>query len=154
MMFSDPDLPEATVDVRARFKIPAVLLAILIILSCASTPDRVDPSWTEDLFFKQAQDAVELNRLEEALFYYEVFLVRYPEDYRRGIAAEYERAFLLYKMKEYQEALDGMVRVRDAYDTSPYAMIFPTRYRVLADTLIPDIQEEVDKSQRKFLGIF
>ena len=50
----------------------------LLLFSCSSVPQGVDQSWTEEMFFKQAQEAVDDDHLEEALFYYEVFLVRFP----------------------------------------------------------------------------
>ena len=46
--------------------------------------------------------------LEEALFYYEVFLVRFPESHARVVAAEYERAILHKKLGARDLAIMGI----------------------------------------------
>ncbi len=117
-------------------------IAVLSFLSfsCQSTPTAVNQNWSEEMFFKQAQEAVDNNQLSTALFYYEVFLVRYPENHARVIAAEYERAILYRKLGAEDLAVQGLKDVLDKYENSSYVILYPPRYKVLAEKVL-DIME-------------
>ncbi len=119
----------------------AALLALLF-SSCASSVERVNPQWTEEMFFKNAQEAMDEYRYETALFYYEVFLVRYPEKHQRVIAAEYERAFINYKIGNYNVATEDYKEIIRKYDESPYAMLFPPRFKQLSEIGLKNIEKE------------
>lgn len=110
--------------------------------SCASTQERLNPQWTEDVFFKNAQEAMDENRYKTAIYYYEVFLVRYPENHQRVIAAEYERAFINYKMGDYKEATRGYEEIILKYDESPYAMLYHPRFRQLSEIGLVNIEKK------------
>ncbi|QEN09495.1 hypothetical protein EXM22_16455 [Oceanispirochaeta crateris] len=131
-----------------RKKIIYTIILISVLLSCQSVPRGVDPTWSEEMFFKQAQEAVDNNKTATALFYYEVFLIRYPESHARVIAAEYERAILHKKMGAEDLAIQGLKKVLDQYETSSYVILFPPRYRVLAEKVLAELEgkpmEEVD----------
>jgi len=124
-----------------RVTIKAVLL-ILALSSCASTPDRVNPQWTPEMFFKNAQEAMDEYRYKTALLYYEVFLVRFPENMPRGIAAEYERAFINYKMDNYKESSDQYNEIIRKYNESPYAMLYPPRFKQLSEIGLKNIEKK------------
>jgi len=108
----------------------------------------VDNEWSEEMFFKQAQDAIDNSRPETALFYYEVFLVRYPEDHARVIAAEYERAILHKKLGAEDLAIQELKKVLYKYENSSYVILYPPRYKVLAEKVLAKLEgrpmEEVD----------
>jgi tetratricopeptide (TPR) repeat protein len=127
-----------------RYLLIYTLLAILFVLqvSCASTTGQLNPQWTEDVFFKNAQEAMDENRYETALFYYEVFLVRYPENHQKVIAAEYERAFINYKMGNYKEATRGYDEIILKYDESPYAMLYHPRFHQLSEIGLVNIEKQ------------
>lgn len=129
----------------SRRLIPVFTLVSLLVLmlgSCASSQLRVNPQWTEDMFFKNAQVAMDENRYKTAIYYYEVFLVRYPENHQRVIAAEYERAFINYKMGNYKEATFGYEEIILKYDESPYAMLYHPRFRQLCEIGLVNIEKK------------
>ena len=114
----------------------------LIAISCQTTPQRVDPEWTEDQFFKSAQDAIDEGELETALFYYEVFLVRYPEDHAKGIAAEYERALIHKKLGAEDLAVSEFEQILDKYKNSSYVILYPPRYKILSEKVLANLKGE------------
>jgi len=109
-------------------------------MSCESVPKSVDQSWTKEMFFKQAQEAVDNDQLSTALFYYEVFLVRFPEDHAKVIAAEYESAILQKKLGAEDLAINGLKRVLEKYETSTYVILYPPRYKVLAEKVLAELE--------------
>ena len=117
------------------------LLSILLV-SCASTPDRIDPQLTEAMFFKNAQMAMDENRYQIALHYYDVFRVRYPENHQQIIAANYEWAFINYKVGNYKEATKGYQDIIRKYDESPYAMLYHPRFRQLSEIGLTNIEKQ------------
>ena len=118
------------------------LLTLLLLFSCQTTPRSVDTAWTEDQFFKSAQDSIDEGNLEEALFYYEVFLVRYPEDHAKGIAAEYERALIHKKQGEDETAIREFEEILRKYETSTFVILYPPRYKILAEKVLADLKGE------------
>lgn len=109
-------------------------------LSCQSAPRSVNQGWSEEMFFKQAQQAIDNSQLTTALFYYEVFLVRFPENHAKVIAAEYERAILYKKLGAEDLAIQGLKKILDSYETSSYVILYPTRYKVLAEKVLAQLE--------------
>ena len=128
-----------------------LIIASLTFFSCQSTPESVEQDWTVDQFFKSAQNAIDEGNLKTALFYYEVFLVRYPEDYAKGIAAEYERALIHKKLGNEELAMAEFKEILNKYETSTFVILFPTRYKILTEKLLAMMEgaplPEVDPSK-------
>ena len=97
-----------------------ILIMTVLSVSCQSTPKSVSQDWSEEMFFKQAQQAIDNSQLSTALFYYEVFLVRFPESHARVIAAEYERAILHKKLGVEDLAIQELKRVLESYEKLKY----------------------------------
>jgi len=123
---------------RNNFFYTLILMALF--MSCESVPQSVDQTWTEEMFFKQAQEAVDNDLLSTALFYYEVFLVRFPEDHAKVIAAEYETAILHKKLGAEDLAITGLKKVIEKYETSTYVILYPPRYKVLAEKVLAELE--------------
>lgn len=140
----------STEHMNRIFQTAAAAVLALTAVSCASVPDKVNPLWSEEMFFKNAQDAVDEDRVKTALFYYEVYLVRYPENPSRGIAAEYSRSFLFYKMGKYEEAEAGFNAIIAKYDDSPYAMLYHPRFKILAEKGLDSIEKTQFTKNRLF----
>ena len=119
-----------------------ILVLMVLLFSCASTSSRINVQWTEEMFFKNAQMEMDEYRYKTALYYYEVFLVRYPENHQRVIAAEYERAFINFKMENYKEASQGYEAIILKYDESPYAMLYHPRFRQLSEIGLKNIEKK------------
>ncbi|MCG8451962.1 MAG: hypothetical protein MI717_02115 [Spirochaetales bacterium] len=120
------------------------LLALLatILVSCSSIPKEADTEWTQEMFFKNAQEAMDANDYKAALYYYGVFRVRYPEDQTRGIAAEYEQAFIRFKMRDYDAAESGYREILRKYEESPYAVLFHPRFKELSSIGLKSIEKK------------
>lgn len=113
-----------------------LLITSLALFSCQSTPQSVDQEWTVDQFFKSAQEAIDAGELETALYYYEVFLVRYPENHSKGIAAEYERAMLHKKLGQEELAKLEFIEILEKYETSTFVILYPSRYKILSEKVL------------------
>lgn len=132
----------------------AILIKILflcfLVLSCATTIDSIGDSWTPELFFKNAQEAMDERRYNDALFYYEVFLVRFPENYEKSIAAEYERTFIHYKTGKTKIAEDGFNAILDKYENDIYAVLYPPRFKLLCEIGLKNIKRDKAVNTRLF----
>ncbi|MBN2658220.1 MAG: hypothetical protein JXR86_14265 [Spirochaetales bacterium] len=122
--------------------------AASVFFSCASVPAEIDRQMTEEMFFKNAQEAMDQNHYNVALYYYEVYLVRYPENHHKTIGAEYERALIYYKMKDYDYSKVLFQQVLDKYESSPFAVMYPERYKVLSRKILDKI-DEIQNPPRK-----
>lgn len=90
----------------------ASILAALALGSCKSAPPVVTEKLTAAGFFQKAQDASAQDDYELALAYYDAFRAAYPGDRDRNLWADYETAFLWYKLEKYETALqmiDGLL---------------------------------------------
>lgn len=120
---------------------PLTVLFLLGFISCASFDTELQEDWPEEYFFKTAQQASDRGNLRESLFYYDVYLLRYPQNHTKGIAAEYERAFLFYKMKDYDQAELYFDAILQKYESDPYAYLYPKAYKVLSEKVVAAIEE-------------
>jgi len=125
-------------------------LTAILLGSCATRTEKINPQWTEQVFFKNAQQAMDEYRYKTALYYYEVFLVRYPENHQQVIAAEYERAFINYKMGNYKDATEAYNEIIRKYDESPYAMLYHPRFRQLSEIGLTNIEKKKAVDKRLF----
>ncbi len=117
-----------------------IFLMPLFIFSCHSIPETVDESWTAEMFFNQAQEASDQGHYSIALFYYEVFLIRYPEDYPKVMAAKYERALLHKRLKAKKLAITELKEILDTYKTSSLISLYPPRYQILAQKVLDSLE--------------
>ena len=133
-----------------KIKCSLVLLPVLVLLlnSCASVPAEIDASYHEEVFFKNAQEAMDANQYNVALYYYEVYLVRYPENHDKTIAAEYEKALIYYKTKDYDYSKALFEQVLDRYENSPFAIMFPERYKILSEKILLQIDEKLNPKKK------
>lgn len=129
---------------RPKFTVffPILAFVIAVLSSCAGAPKPIEENWTAEMFFKNAQEEMDENRYKTALYYYEVFMVRYPNNHQLVIAAEYERAFIHYKTGDYKAADAEYREILRKYDESPYAMLYPTRFRKLCEIGLQNIEKQ------------
>ena len=121
---------------------PLTVFVTAVLTSCAGTPTPIDENWTAEMFFKNAQEEMDESRYKTALYYYEVFMVRYPNNYQRVIAAEYERAFIHYKTGDLKTAEAEYREILRKYEESPYAMLYPTRFEKLCTIGLQNIEKQ------------
>lgn len=108
--------------------------------ACATTPDSVPEDLSPREFFQRAQEAVvERSDYRTALLYYETFLERFPDDVQRGVEAEYEIAFIHYKLGE-EETAEEMFRSLLSRYEGEGSEILPQWPRILAEKLLARIE--------------
>jgi outer membrane protein assembly factor BamD (BamD/ComL family) len=121
--------------------IPLILPCIFAIAGCQSTPDFIPEDLQPREYFQRAQEAVvERNDYDTALFYYQTFLERYPDDIQRSVEAEYEIAFIRYKQDD-PAAGQLFEELLARYDAEG-AELLPGWPRVLAEKLLEKIEAE------------
>ncbi len=122
-----------------------VLALFIVFVSCYSTPDYIPEDMKPREYFQRAQEAVvERQDYETALFYYETFLERYPDDIQRGIEAQYEIAFIHYKQND-PEA-EQLFRDLLARYEADGAELLPGWPKVLARKLLQEITNQEAES--------
>ena len=123
-------------------------LLLFGLTACISIPDSIPADWSEKNYFRKAQDALELDYYDIANYYYDAFIVRYPENLPLIVAAQYEKAFILYKRGQYKEAKAAYEAIIEFYDTEPDSPGLMPRYRRLAEIGLEtvDWKKEVDKA--------
>jgi len=64
------------------------------------------------------------DKFKKAIEYYDLILIKFPEEHRENAWALYEKAFCLYKLKRYEEARQSFLNVirRFPEETGPVIM--------------------------------
>lgn len=115
-----------------RFALATVVaLAILAFAGCQTGPVEIPEDLTQAELFQRGQEALDANRYEVALQYYETFLERFPNDRANGAEARYEIAFIHYKMDDWDTARRLFNELIDTYDREDAADL-PAWPRVLS----------------------
>jgi outer membrane protein assembly factor BamD (BamD/ComL family) len=119
----------------------SILLLSIALLGCESTPDEIPADMQPREFFQKAQEAVvERNDYDTALFYYQTFLERYPNDIQKSVEAEYEIAFIHYKQNDFASATTLFENLLAKYEGDG-AEVLPQWPRTLAEKLLAKISE-------------
>lgn len=132
-------------------RIFALLLLAIVAISCSSVPTTVDPNLSKESFFKEAQMAFDEDNMKKALYYYEVFLIRYPDDHTKTIMAEYEIAFIYLKIGELDKAEELLNNILYKYDYGSYSSLYPPAYRRLAEMAVERLAVEREVQSTFFL---
>lgn len=84
---------------------------------------------------------LKVDRFRDAITYYDMVLNRWPDQTREASWALYERAYCLYRLRRYDEALEGFRKVLSSYpdEAGPVA---------LAQRMIPKTETAMRKRRR------
>lgn len=123
-----------------KYRASILLLSIGLALSaCQSTPEEIPEDLQPREFFQKAQEAVvEWNDYDTALFYYQAFLERYPNDIQKSVEAEYEIAFIHYKQDDFATATTLFENLLAKYEGEG-AEVLPQWPRVLSQKVLDKI---------------
>ena len=123
-----------------RFLTVSACLAALA--ACATAPKTISEDLTPRELFQRAQEAVvERSDYATALVYYQTFLDRYPDDLQRGVEAEYEIAFIHYKLRNTELATQQFEQLLQRYKAEG-AEVLPRWPKALAEKLLGKIKAE------------
>ena len=117
-------------------------VAVLFAGACKSGPVPLDENMNPSEVFQLAQEAaIDKRDYETALHYYRQIGELFPTDEANKIIADYEIAFLQYKMGNTVEAVEGFEAILDRYQEEDAGSL-PPWPPVLAEKLLAKIEEE------------
>jgi outer membrane protein assembly factor BamD (BamD/ComL family) len=118
-----------------------ILAALAVLPGCSSGPPVIPEDLSVMQFFQRAQEESDSSDWDNALFYYETFIERHPEDSPNIMAARYEIAYIHYKQGEDRRAANEFQEILSFYETTPLPLSFPLWPRVLAKKLLETLAE-------------
>jgi len=116
-------------------------LTILLFFSACATTVTIDEDMSSAEIIQRAQEAMDRNRYEVAIQYYEALRERNPNNIDLIITSEYHIAHIKYKQKKYDEAREGLNRVLSYYN-SPDEILLPQHYKRLAQIVLESIDKK------------
>lgn len=122
-------------------KLTLILLTLLIITSCASSPREIDETLNPVELFQLAQEASNNKDFETAVKYYEVFIAKYSDDIQRLVEAEYEIALITYKQGNPVRAEELLTDLLSRY-SGEGAQVLPAWPMILSRKLLKQIENE------------
>ena len=122
-------------------KFGALMVFVLFLGACASTPIVVEDDLSPEELVQRAQEASERSKYDQAIQYYDAVLTRFPGDLSMVCAAEYEIAFIQYKQKRYEPSKEGFRTLLKRYASTDAALL-PPQYRILAEKVLAKMELE------------
>lgn len=123
---------------KSPLSVLPLLGAVLLLSSCQTVRADLPPEASPEQYFQRAQEAFDRSDFETSALIYRRFLATLPSDPAYVVAAEYELAFLAYKMDQRDEAIQGLQSLLAKYADSSLAPLLPAWPRVLATRLLRD----------------
>jgi len=115
----------------------------LLLSSCATTV-TIGEDMSSAEIIQRAQEALDRNRYNIAIQYYEALNERNRSSVDLVITSEYHIAFINYKQKKYAEAREGLNGVLAYYD-SPDQILLPQHFKRLSQIVLQSIDEKEAK---------
>ena len=120
------------------------LIALFLVLAaCQTAPTDIPRDLEPAEYFQRAQEAVDANRYETALAYYEAVIERFPDDPATQVSAKYEIAFINYKQGNEERATKLFNELIARYDEAD-AQQLPQWPKVLAEKVLEKMQSGED----------
>jgi outer membrane protein assembly factor BamD (BamD/ComL family) len=120
-----------------KLRLIIILAAAFIISSCVTTV-IVNEDMSSAEIMQRAQEAMDRNRYQAAIQYYEALYARNQTNIDLMITSEYHIAHIKYKQKKYDEAREGFNGVLSYYTTAD-AILLPQHFRILSQTVLDNI---------------
>ncbi|MFP4300906.1 MAG: hypothetical protein ACOC47_04270 [Alkalispirochaetaceae bacterium] len=128
----------------------AALLLLLLLSACQTELPEIPEDLSQAEFFQRAQDAADDNEWEVALHYYETFIERYPDDEANIAAAEYEIAFIHYKMEEYRTSRELFEELLLKYEEDEDDTL-PPWVEILSEKILSTVNERIAEQEEGLL---
>lgn len=129
-------------------RLMAAAAIALFVAGCASAPKAIPENLSASELVQKAQDAVDRYDNKAAIAYYQAALDRFGSDPDVLAMGEYEIAFIYYKEGRYAESKalfeSLLARYADAGEG-----LYPARYRILAEKVLPKVEEKLAASKKK-----
>jgi outer membrane protein assembly factor BamD (BamD/ComL family) len=124
-------------------KLLGLIVIAVVLAACQTAPTDIPTDLEPAEYFQRAQEAVDANRYETALAYYETVIERFPDDPATQVSARYEIAFINYKMGNEERATELFNELIARYN-EPDSQQLPQWPKVLAEKVLEKIQSEED----------
>ncbi|MCL2264665.1 MAG: hypothetical protein FWC22_01370 [Treponema sp.] len=115
--------------------------AIIILLSGCKTTAVISADMSSAEIIQRAQEAMDKNRFNAAIQYYEALYTRNQNNIDLIITAEYHIAFIHYKQKKYDLAVEGLKGVLAHYNT-PDEILLPQHFKRLSQIVLQTIDNK------------
>jgi len=122
--------------------LPLLLAAGFVLASCQTVPKDIPTTLSESEYFQLAYQNSDRGNYRGAMAYYDTFLSRFPKDASRDVEADYEIAFLYYKMQDFTKSRDLFTQIVDKYKQKDSDTL-PRWPLVLSNKLIIIIDQEL-----------
>ena len=123
---------------------------LLLLNSCMTVPkpEEIPEDLPPEEYFQRAQEEVDNYNWEAALVYYKTFLERHQDNPGRIVAAEYEIAFINYKIGNYDTAETQFMEILEKYEAAAEGEL-PARFRVLSEKVLAMMHEEENPEEEE-----
>ena len=119
-----------------------LLVLVLAVGSCSSTPKTIPEDLEPIEYFQQAQKlAMEDNDYQNAIRYYRTFIQRHPDDIQNVVEAQYEIAFLYYKQGQYTRSKEEFEKLLSYYEGGGQSVL-PEWPQILGKKILDKIETE------------
>ena len=123
-------------------------LTIVLLFSACRTTVNIRDDMSPAEIIQRAHEAMDRNRYNIAIQYYEALYDRNRDNIDLVITAEYHIAHIHYKQRRFDEAREGMIGVL-AYYYSPDAILLPQHFQRLAEIVL-ELIDERENERRPF----
>jgi len=123
-----------------KLRLIILLTAVFIISACATTV-IINEDMSSAEIMQRAQEAMDRNRYQAAIQYYEALYARNQTNIDLMITAEYHIAHIKYKQKKYDDAREGFNGVLSYYTTAD-AILLPQHFKILSQIVLEQIEEK------------
>jgi len=123
------------------------VLAMVLLFSVCQTTVTISEDMSPAEIIQRAHEALDRNRYNIALQYYQALYDRNRNNADLVITAEYHIAHIHYKQGRFDQARQGMNGVLEYYN-SPDAILLPQHFRVLANIILQSIDEKENQPRR------
>lgn len=120
----------------------SLFLTVLLCAACSSVPEEVPADLLPEEYFQRAQaSVVERNDYRSALAYYEAYLERFGDNPQLAVQAQYEIAFIYYKLGELERSQEQFESILELYE-SDIAEVLPRWPLVLTNRVLEEMSQE------------
>ena len=123
-----------------KILITLCIALILLLGGCQSSIDPYEEGLTPAKLFQKAYEASDNENYSDALLLYKAFKERFPDDVPGNLWAEYEIAFIHYKLGKNKKAITLFNELISKYKDDS-AGNYPQAPRILAEKVLADILE-------------
>ncbi|NIZ41150.1 hypothetical protein PVA45_06505 [Entomospira entomophila] len=124
-----------------------ILLSVIVgFVSCATKAQHGSrDEWSAEMHFKVAQDAANRRAYKEALREYDEILTKYQDQFDKVAMANYERAVIYFRMKDYEKAHELLTELSGQLQNP----MMPGWVRVMVPIMLEQVESKINATAEK-----